>query len=68
MNIQGNMDIALLILIETLKECPEVEQEGMLNWTVNLIAGRQGVNALDLKYCLHDWRQGRYTPQCIKKQ
>jgi len=63
-----NMDIALLILIETLKEIPEVEQEGMLNWTINLIASQQGVNSLDLKYCLHDWRQGRYTPQCTKKQ
>jgi len=53
---------AMLILLLTLKEIPEAQEE-QLHFTINTVAQQLKVNCLDLFYCYKDWQAGQYTPE-----
>ena len=63
MNTQGNMDIALLILIQTLKEFPEIKKGSMWMATIKEIANMRGVSPNSLIRSFSDWTQGLYVIQ-----
>jgi len=59
----NNMDIALLILIETLKAYPEIKKGTAWMATVEEIANLRGVSSEGLIRSFSDWTQGLYVIQ-----